>query len=439
MTRFYIGLFALGALWIGGRYGLMLDFGLEPLKAFCEIIDLISIGAVILPIEQVLEAVTEKIRVADRKDVREAYTAAANGLTWPMVISVVLCVLGATILAHDKGMHVRHYKEWVIVLSVAAVGLWGFWLWVILTLDMVVTAILCPVGSFSLLMAAIIVSIVFAYETVDFTYLNIPVRIHAEMWKRVAESLIFVFLLDVAKTWRDREDEESPNKPKTHTLWSRLSLKEGRAKKVINILTKEAWPFWLLIGGLCGSWGIAFLAASQLTEQVLYAGTFLQFIGLGTVAFGINDLRKSFGKPSLKARISTWVQHLLTAILEPTPVSGTIVAANMTGKATISGAALTETSGLSLDQRVDALEKALTAYKKEQAERLAEIRNNIGRVEAQVENEGNARKESDNRLLEKIEDVAVGGIRMEAIGLVWLVLGMLGTSIPKVIAGIMPT
>ncbi|TGU71172.1 hypothetical protein E4633_12555 [Geomonas terrae] len=209
-------------------------------------------------------------------------------------------------------------------------------------------------------------------------------------------------------------------------------------KRLRQILTLDAWPAWLLTGGLCCAWLISYSTAKHLTDQVLYAGTFLQAIGLGAVALGIHDLQKAFGKPSLAAHMVNWLHNLKASLSKPVPVRGTLTAENMCVEVNIEGAALTSTSEATIEDRVKALEKALADLRKEHNEQVGEIRTNISRVEGLVSAESVDRKKGDVELLEKIEVVAVGGVRLEAIGVVWLFLGVLLTCIPRVIASFVP-
>jgi len=47
-----------------------------------------------------------------------------------------------------------------------------------------------------------------------------------------------------------------------------------------------------------------------------------------------------------------------------------------------------------------------------------------------VRREREERGAGDDRTTRQIEEVAIGGLHLEVVGLVWLILGVLGTSIP---------
>lgn len=210
--------------------------------------------------------------------------------------------------------------------------------------------------------------------------------------------------------------------------WSRLG----------QVLTKEAWPFWMFAGGSLCAWGISYVAASHLTDQVLYGGTVLQLCGLATVAHGIRQLQEMFEKPTLGNRLGAWFQNLKNAVI-PKKQNGRFDVPGIVMTATVGNGQLVGVmAGLKIEERVDALEKALADMRKEQEMKFQDLDGSVMRVEGLVLEEGNDRHKGDVELFKKIEEVTVGGIRLEMIGFVWLLLGMLATSIPKVIANWVP-
>jgi hypothetical protein len=58
----------------------------------------------------------------------------------------------------------------------------------------------------------------------------------------------------------------------------------------------------------------------------------------------------------------------------------------------------------------------------------------IGTVRDDVQRETQERQAAEQRTFRQIEEVAIGGLHLEIVGLVWLFFGVLGTSIPDEIA-----
>jgi hypothetical protein len=61
---------------------------------------------------------------------------------------------------------------------------------------------------------------------------------------------------------------------------------------------------------------------------------------------------------------------------------------------------------------------------------IREVREQVTQAQEGLRRESEERRGSDDRTASQIENVAIGGLQLEVVGLVWLVLGVLGTSIP---------
>jgi len=205
-----------------------------------------------------------------------------------------------------------------------------------------------------------------------------------------------------------------------------------RYKELGNVL-KDTWPVGLVFWGIAICWGVAYCLACSLSDQILYAGTLLQMFGLITVAIGISQLRRMFGKPSLFERITNWLQKLIGAFRKSVSIEiHNGMHGMVAGGSAIAGTLCT--SPETLETRVEKLEKALNVLKEQHGKMLRTLEDNLSRVESLVHDEGNKRQLGDADISKMLEEVAVGGIHLEVVGLVWLLLGMFGTSIPKELA-----
>jgi small-conductance mechanosensitive channel len=59
-------------------------------------------------------------------------------------------------------------------------------------------------------------------------------------------------------------------------------------------------------------------------------------------------------------------------------------------------------------------------------------------VKHDVQREAEKREAEDRNVLRQIEDVSAGGLSLEWIGLWWLFVGVLFTSVPTQVAGYLP-
>lgn len=165
--------------------------------------------------------------------------------------------------------------------------------------------------------------------------------------------------------------------------------------------------------------------------RVRYAGTILQVLELLTVADGLRRTRRQFRLPALRARVNDWFRRLVAAFRQPTPISGKAFVssggAHMTGEARVR---LSVGPGASVDQRLDVLAENVNRLEQELDAKIGELRRKIGEVEESLSRESRERSAGDESTARKIEELAVGGLHLEVVGLLWLMLGVLGTSIP---------
>lgn len=197
---------------------------------------------------------------------------------------------------------------------------------------------------------------------------------------------------------------------------------------------KEAWPTWLALAGILVALAVGRLFSTRLSDVVRYAGAMLQIFGLATVAIGLSEMRRLFNRPSLGARIFGWFGRFAAAFKAPKLIS---VGAFGAGGATVSGEArvvLALGPGASLEERVKVLEENLNRLREELDAKLQEIRRELSTVREGMQRESHERQAADEKRDRQIEEVAIGGLHLEMVGLVWLFLGVLGTSIPDKIA-----
>ncbi len=90
----------------------------------------------------------------------------------------------------------------------------------------------------------------------------------------------------------------------------------------------------------------------------------------------------------------------------------------------------------SIERRLAVLEENLRALRDEMDAKVQDLRKRMASIKEQAERESREREVEDQKMAAKIEEVAVGGLHLETIGLLWLVFGVIGTSIPEEIAAL---
>lgn len=205
-------------------------------------------------------------------------------------------------------------------------------------------------------------------------------------------------------------------------------------RHALIIALTDAWPAWMALAGVIVAIVLGFGLSANTSAGVRCAGTMLQIFGLGTVAIGLSQVRRSFGRPSLVEKVVAWLRQLAAAFLPPKPIT---LQAHIRGVATASGEAraiVRAGPGASLDRRVTILEENLNQLRDEIDARENKVRTELSTVKAAVEQEQRARETEARQLSKQMEEFAVGGLHLELVGLTWLILGVLGTSIPDELA-----
>jgi hypothetical protein len=126
--------------------------------------------------------------------------------------------------------------------------------------------------------------------------------------------------------------------------------------------------------------------------------------------------------------------HLAAAFRHPRPSSGT---GHVRGSVTVVGygrSILSAGPGAPLERRVAILEENLARLQHEFDRGENNITTELHNLNNAIEEERRSREKEANWIRGQLEEVAVGGLHLEYVGLAWLVLGVLGTSIPSEIA-----
>jgi hypothetical protein len=201
-------------------------------------------------------------------------------------------------------------------------------------------------------------------------------------------------------------------------------------RRAFIVALKNAWPFWMVLSGIAIAAVFGFALSKNASASVRYAGAILQVFGLGTVAFGLSQIRRYFCRPSLLERVFAWLRQLGATFRRPTPIT---LEAHAGGFATVSGeAALIHKAGRdsSLDRRVTILEENLNRLRVELDAKDQKIRNDLSTLTGTIEEERRARETEVRRISSQLEELAVGGLHLELVGITWLTLGVVGASIP---------
>jgi hypothetical protein len=218
-------------------------------------------------------------------------------------------------------------------------------------------------------------------------------------------------------------------------------------RELALVFTKRAFSVWLLIGGFLSSWVLAYLltilaarylsAPAYLPTQVRYAGVLLEIFGFILVALGIRETRKLFNQPSLIEKIAQWFKLVASTLRRQdqsiSPVTGRLNLTLSTPRISASGTVRPQT----LERRVEMLEQTIDSIRHDLKEHAKRQEADIKHLDHAIAEEREERMSADVDESLRTEQLAVGGLWNEVIGLIWVVAGTLGSNMADEIARIM--
>jgi hypothetical protein len=170
---------------------------------------------------------------------------------------------------------------------------------------------------------------------------------------------------------------------------------------------------------------------------IRYAGLTLELAGIATVAVGLRDKWHTFDRPSAKDLVIAWWKRM-PGFSPRTYVhvgSANITLGGLSAQAYgWHGAA----PNSPVEQRIDALERNVEALQRLVVEARTEIRQQADQLNSKISAEERARRDADQALHARLEEFGVGGMHVEAIGLFWLVSGLILGSLPAELARLWP-
>ncbi|HEV8608874.1 MAG TPA: hypothetical protein VGS98_02230 [Thermoanaerobaculia bacterium] len=205
---------------------------------------------------------------------------------------------------------------------------------------------------------------------------------------------------------------------------------------------RNGWPAGLFIGGLLVASMIGWLIWWRVrpvtaADSIRYAGTLLELFGLVLVAIGLSDVRRLFGRLSILVKIQGSLSRAGAAIRSH-PITGSGAVA--IGGAQVSARGRTfhrAREGASPEERVSMLEKGLDSALEELDRAVQRVENQFAATRESIQHESRERAADNQRVSQKIEEFAVGGLHLEIVGLSWLILGMIATNLAGEIARIL--
>lgn len=189
---------------------------------------------------------------------------------------------------------------------------------------------------------------------------------------------------------------------------------------VLGAAAKAAWPVWVAVLGfaLAATTAAAFawLLSSAAEDVVQYTGFALDVLGISTVCYGLTESRHRFKRPSVRASIAQWFAWVASAFGQRR--SHAVLAASLGMSSSLSAALSTGSRApVTVEERLTALEQDVRDLRAETRTATSALRDDVSTLTRDLQQERDEREAGDKRALQEIEDLAVGGFPLEAVGL----------------------
>lgn len=189
---------------------------------------------------------------------------------------------------------------------------------------------------------------------------------------------------------------------------------------------KEAWLFWLALLVVAVSLLFAF-GPGPSEPRIRITGLALQLLGISTVAWGIHQTRVLFGRPTIISVVRKRLSRLPK--YRPRRVTGECHINLPSPIVFATGYEWINPPDASLDARITAMEENLKRVN-ERVDRTKDLlRQEVCNREDALNLERQAREKENQELSQKLEMSETGGLHISAMGLMWLALGLIMSTV----------
>lgn len=191
---------------------------------------------------------------------------------------------------------------------------------------------------------------------------------------------------------------------------------------------------WQCLAGLLAVFLVVIaFDCSELGFQI--AAGLLQLFGVGTVALGIRQTRRQFGRPGVLAHALEWARSFPP--LKASESRGSVATTLVGFHAAARGYGWRNApAGASTEERLAVVEENLSGLLKRFDRTEKELRDGISEQKAGLEGETAVRSEADREISARLEAAETGGLTLSLIGTVWIVVGIVLGTVPGELSGL---
>lgn len=193
--------------------------------------------------------------------------------------------------------------------------------------------------------------------------------------------------------------------------------------------------FWVFVLCTAVVTSIAWVLADSWEQGFRFAGLLYQWLGIGTVAYGLHQTRKIFQRPTILATFREWLSQVPPWKQDTRIVVGT-GHLKLSGGRVRARAQINPAAGTPLEDRVRFLEEEMGRLRDASDALDDRVVEQGKRLDSAMESERKGREADDQQIRRLLEEALAGGLRIEWMGVFWLLLGVTLGTVPTDIVSV---
>lgn len=185
-------------------------------------------------------------------------------------------------------------------------------------------------------------------------------------------------------------------------------------------------------------WNAFSLPVLNTELRVRYTGLLLELLGVATVIAGLTDKSRLFDRPSLGSYIVSSVKEFPRWPGADVNVALTGVSLSASTGMVARLSAWSRAADDSLEKRVAALEKNIESLKADHSEAVQALRKADESLRNDLKREVAESRAAELDLRKKLEGLGADGLHIEALGVLWVVVGTILSTISSELAKLAP-
>lgn len=202
-----------------------------------------------------------------------------------------------------------------------------------------------------------------------------------------------------------------------------------RGQRVYRVFISDLSSLWFCLAGLLAAWLLPIPFSHTAETHARYTGLALEVGGIGTVAYGLFEMRQLFNRPSFRKSFKAWWERLKWVFRPPPPTvlepKGSVSGTSM-GSARVT---IGWNDEWSLEKKVEWLKERHDDLSSDLKKRISDLRETDRNLGKRISEERRERSDEASDIKKKLEGLAVGGLNLEAIGLVWILVGLISATL----------